>query len=62
MRSVAMAGRFTPPADDLAAQDWQAVAEHLVLTSGPAETTHARDQFDTLMAAYGLTRIASASE
>ncbi|UWQ77596.1 hypothetical protein K3725_09695 [Leisingera sp. S132] len=43
--------------DGLAPGDWQAVADHLVVVTGPASSTDPAEQFDTLIAAHGLQRI-----
>lgn len=44
-----------PP--DLEPADWQAVADHLTVASGPADGTSAAEQFAALIAAHGLRRI-----
>lgn len=41
----------------LAVEDWQAVADHLVIASGPADSTNAASQFAELIAAHGLQKI-----
>lgn len=41
----------------LAVEDWQAVAYHLVVASGPADSTNAGLQFAELIAAHGLQKI-----
>lgn len=44
----------------LAAEDWKAVADHLMIASGPANSTNAGLQFAELIAAHGLVRIEQA--
>lgn len=57
VRTVALAPRFTPPAEDLDPSDWQAVADHLTVASGPADGTSAGQQFSDLLGVHGLRRI-----
>lgn len=61
VRAVSLASRFTPPMKDLAHADWQSVADHLVLVSGPAADTNARQQFEALLAVRGLLCIETAA-
>jgi hypothetical protein len=56
VRTVAMAARFTPPAEDLDPADWQAVADHLTVVPGPAGIS-AGAQFAAMLAGIGLQRI-----
>lgn len=44
----------------LAVEDWQAVADHLVIASGPADSTNASIQFAELIEAHGLKRLQDA--
>lgn len=43
--------------EGLAVEDWQAVADHLVLVSAPVGETTSPAQFADLIAAHGLERI-----
>lgn len=43
--------------EELAAEDWQAAADHLVIASGPAATTSAVEQFAAVIEGRGLQRI-----
>lgn len=45
--------------EGLAVEDWQAVADHLVLVSAPVGEASAPLQFSEMIAAHGLKRIAS---
>jgi len=62
VQAVAIADSYTPPADDLAPADWQAVADHLTVISGAAGETDAVAQFEALASAHGLQRIAPDTE
>lgn len=41
---------WLPWPDGLDPDDWQAVADHLTVVSGPADSTNAREQFDAMLA------------
>ncbi|KIC36537.1 hypothetical protein [Leisingera sp. ANG-M7] len=43
--------------EGLTPADWQAVADHLVVVTGPASSTDPSAQFDAMIAAHGLRRI-----
>lgn len=56
------ADRYTPCADGLNPADWQAVADHLKVSSGPAGDTDAVAQFEVLAAEQGLKWIIPVAE
>lgn len=46
-----------PWPDDLGLSDWQAVADHLYLVSGPADSTSPPRQFAEMIAEAGLKKV-----